>query len=230
MTAMRTVLVIRHARAAGNSEHRFIGQSDVPLDAIGLLQTAALTDRLATLPITHIVSSDLTRSMDTVRDLSGRLGIAIEPDPRLREIDNGEWTGLLPAEIAERWPSLWSAYVAGEDVNRPGGESWHRVLERATQAITEHAASHDPEGVLLIATHGGPALSAAMWAAGIAPGGNIFRRGLGPVGNTGITTIELTGPTLSTRRLVGFNDLGHLPPGLAPDRGGDGRLPYQPVK
>ncbi|HSL26615.1 MAG TPA: histidine phosphatase family protein [Acidimicrobiia bacterium] len=226
---MRTVLVVRHARAKGNTEHRFIGQQDVPLDEIGRLQAAALTRRLLTLPITRIVSSDLARSLDTVQGLTRALGIDVEPDRRLREIDNGEWSGLLPTQIEEQWPSLWSAYVRGEDVDRPGGESWHIVRERATRAIAEHAGTQSSDGILLIATHGGPALSAAMWAAGLAPGGNIFRRGLGAVGNTGITTIELTGPSLSAPRLAGFNDLGHLPPGLAPAIRTEDRLPYQPV-
>lgn len=205
---MGIVLVVRHAHAEGNADHRFIGQSDVPLDALGRTQTATLTERLSTLPITHIVCSDLQRAIDTVEPTASRLDLVIERDVRLREINNGAWTGLLPGEIAAGWPDLWDSYINGADVRRPDGETWLEVRQRAIEAVEEHGAH---EGLVLICTHGGPALNLAAWAAGLPVGGNIFGGRLAALANTAITTVELPGP-----RLVGFNDVGHLA-GFVPD-------------
>ena len=199
---MALVLVVRHGHAAGNAEHRFIGQSDVPLDEKGHAQAQALCDRLAGHALSRIVSSDLRRAVDTVTPLAARLGLPIEVDPRLREINNGEWTGLLPEEIANRWPELWNDYITGADVERPGGETWGLVRERVVAAVTDIATAN---AVALICTHGGPALNLARWALGIPPGGNVFRGPLGAVMNAAITTIDTDGP-----RLLSFNDAGHL--------------------
>ena len=218
---MTKLLVIRHGHAEGNAEHRFIGQTDVPLDELGHFQAEALANRLRATPIDRIVSSDLRRAIDTITPLADHLGLSIERDPRLREISNGEWSGLLPAEISARWPDLWAAYRTGDDVARPGGEQWATVRERVVASARDHAV---PGGVIVLCTHGGAALNLAMWAAGFPPGGNIFMGKLGALGNTSITTIEILTEPEDGARLVGFNDVGHLA-GATPDLA----RPFDPV-
>jgi probable phosphoglycerate mutase len=218
---MTKLLVIRHGHAEGNAEHRFIGQTDVPLDDLGHRQAQALAGRLQATPIDRIVSSDLSRAIDTITPLAEAIGVSIERDARLREISNGEWSGLLPDEISARWPELWAAYRTGEDVLRPGGEQWATVRDRVVAAARDHAASG---GVIVLCTHGGAALNLALWAAGLPPGGNIFMGRLGALGNTSITTIEVMAESGDDARLVGFNDVGHLA-GATPDL----RRPFDPV-
>jgi probable phosphoglycerate mutase len=218
---MTKLLVIRHGHAQGNAEHRFIGQTDVPLDDVGRHQARALAKRLQVTPIDRIVSSDLRRAIDTITPLAEAIGVRIERDPRLREISNGEWSGLLPEEISARWPDLWAAYRAGDDVLRPGGEQWATVRERVVTSALEHA---DSGGVIVLCTHGGAALNLALWAAGFPAGGNIFMGKLGALGNASITTIEIDADSGNEARLVGFNDVGHLA-GATPDL----RLPFEPV-
>ena len=203
---MTLLLAVRHGEAEGNSHHRFIGQTDVALTERGRQQAELLAARLRQLPIDRIVSSDLERAMATVSPAAAELSLRIESDSRLREIQNGEWSGLLPDEIAAGWPEEWQAYRSGADVVRPGGESWAIVRERVLAAVRDLSAH---EGVVLVATHGGPALCLAQWALGIPPGHNIFRGPLGAVDNTGIVAIDLRVP-----RLLSFNDLGHLGDGL----------------
>ena len=218
---MTKLLVIRHGHAEGNAEHRFIGQTDVPLDDLGRRQAHALANRLKATAIDRIVSSDLSRAIDTITPLADAIGVSIERDPRLREISNGEWSGLLPEEISARWPDLWAAYRTGVDVLRPGGEQWATVRERVVASARDHAVSG---GVIVLCTHGGAALNLAMWAAGFPPGGNIFMGKLGALGNTSITTIEVMAEKGAEARLVGFNDVGHLA-GQTPDL----RRPFDPV-
>lgn len=203
---MTVALVIRHGQAEGNSDHRFIGQTDVPLNEVGRMQAEALAQRLAPLPISRFVSSDLVRARDTVAPSAARLGLALETDPRLREIANGEWSGLLPAEIKSGWPEMWKAYVAGEDVDRPGGENWGKVRARVVECVSEIAGT---EELVVVSTHGGPSLCLVTWALGLAPDGNIFRGRLGAIENVALNAIDLEGP-----RLLSYNDLGHVSEGL----------------
>lgn len=209
---MGTVYVIRHGEADGNQDHRFIGQTQMELTEKGRRQAQAVAHRLREEPIRRLMASDLNRAVQTLEPLSRILGIEIETRSDLREIDNGEWSGLLPAEIEASWPDLWSAYTGGADVDRPGGETWRAV---ATRVIPVVSPLLDDEGVSVVASHGGPSLILALWAAGIGVDGNIFRSRLAALDNCSITVID-PGP-----RLVAFNDVGHL--GARPDQ----RLPFE---
>ncbi len=213
---MGTLLVVRHGQAEGNTVHRLVGHSDVPLDDLGRRQADQLADRLETVGVTRIVSSDLSRALDTVRPLAARVGVEPETDPRLREIDNGEWTGLLPSEVDARWPDLWQAYTAGSDVARPGGERWADVRVRVRSFLADLGT---PEGTTVIATHGGPCLLFLEWTLGIEFSGNLFAGVVQAPDNASITTILVPGP-----RLVGYNDVGHLGEAVP-----DTTPPYEPV-
>lgn len=208
---MSTLILVRHGEAEGNGSHRFIGQTEMQLTETGLVQAETVAGRLARLPVSRIIASDLKRTMRTVQPLADRLGLEVEPEPRLREIYNGEWTGLLPQEISTRWPEMWAEYVTGVDVARPGGERWADVAARVVPVASELLSE---EGTIVIGSHGGPILILALWALGVPIEGNIFMRNLGAVSNTSVTVID-PGP-----RLVSFNDVGHL--SAAPDL----RLPF----
>ncbi len=105
-----TLLLVRHGEAEGNKERRFIGQSDVPLSGLGRRQALAIADRLTEVPISRIVSSDLQRARDTVSPLAEMLQLAVDTNKGLREIENGEWSGLLASEIEQLWPEMWDEY------------------------------------------------------------------------------------------------------------------------
>ncbi|MDH3605717.1 MAG: histidine phosphatase family protein [Acidimicrobiia bacterium] len=202
---MTRLLVVRHGEAEGNREHRFIGQTDVPLTELGSQQVARLTQRLAGVEISRVVSSDLRRAADTVIPTAEALGLEVHYDERLREIANGEWANLVAADVEARWPDLWSRYRQGEDVERPGGESWTDVQVRAVQAIEELVAALDKDDTVLVGTHAGPALGILRWAIGAPPEGTVWGLPFGALHNTSISTISLPGPRLHT-----LNDTGHL--------------------
>lgn len=206
---MATFLIVRHGEAEGNREHRFIGQADVPLSPIGRRQADAVSARLAGMPVDRIISSDLQRAVDTVRPAASELGLEIETDTRLREIDNGEWKGLLTTEIAQRWPALWARYSGGEDVARPHGETWADVRRRVVGALREIAIASPKNSLIVVSAHGGPAMALTSWACGLRPRGNLYQVPLVLPWNASITTIRA--PNL---HLIAFNDVGHLPPDL----------------
>jgi broad specificity phosphatase PhoE len=202
-----TIVVLRHAEAEGNRERRFIGQNDVGLSPLGRRQADALARRLQTMPVTRIVSSDLRRCVDTIRDFAASSGIDVETDPRWREIANGQWGGLLAEEIEQRWPEAWTRYRGGEDVPRPDGEQWADVRARVVEAFEDLAGQLQDDELVVVSTHGGPAAILALWATGLT--GTAFGGPFGPLANASVTTFSVPGP-----RLLGINDVGHLPADL----------------
>ena len=74
----------------------------------------------------------------------------MRPEPRLRERDAGEWTGLTRAEIDERWPG----YLL--DGRRPPGfELDDAILGRVLAALARPSTALTPASIVLAVAHGG---------------------------------------------------------------------------
>ena len=201
-----TYLIVRHGEAEGNREHRFIGQSDVALSALGVRQAAAVSERLATMPITAIISSDLQRASryGTAARRSARHPHSPRPRPqgdRQRGMERHAPIGGH-GEVAGR---CGLAIEGVRMLQRPGGERWADVQRRAITSITTDLHQRDHGDVVVVATHGGPALGLVKWVSGLLIEPGLFNGPFGPVSNASITTIELP-----TKRLIGLNDVGHL--------------------
>ncbi len=99
---MARLILVRHGATDWNRDGRYQGHSDTPLNAEGMAQAQRLVDLLRSDGISQVVSSDLRRASVTAQILAEGLRLAPPRlDPRLREIDLGEWEGRLATEIAE---------------------------------------------------------------------------------------------------------------------------------
>ncbi len=148
MNQTRRVLCLRHGRTTWNSEKRFQGQSDIPLDAVGVAQAEHAAVLLATLRPDAIVASDLRRAADTAGRLTNEVGLTVEFDKRLRERHGGEWEGLTSAEIRERWPEEYAS------MDIPGGEDMAEVSERVADSVDRGLAMVPEHGLLVVVSHG----------------------------------------------------------------------------
>lgn len=151
------VLCIRHGETAWNATGRWQGHAPVPLNEAGLAQARQLGAYLAAraLPIRAIYSSDLKRAMQTAQAIAGALHTEVQPDPRLREVDLGNWQGLTHQE-AEAWDGQrYAAYRADwYDTPPPDGESRNQLKARARAAFDDITARHAGQTVALV-SHGG---------------------------------------------------------------------------
>lgn len=145
----------RHGQTTWNVEHRFQGQTDIPLDATGLAQAEQAAGRLATLRPAALVSSDLSRAQQTAAPLAGLTGLPVTLDKDLRERSGGDWEGLSDAEIRERYPAERATW------NPPNGEPTVVVADRVAAALMRIADTLD-EGQLAIAVGHGAALRLGM--------------------------------------------------------------------
>ncbi|MGI8759455.1 MAG: histidine phosphatase family protein [Acidimicrobiales bacterium] len=146
---MTRLLLVRHGQSEWNAVGRWQGWADPALTELGNEQSRLATTAVG--PVDAVVASDLRRALDTATILAEGLGAGpVVVEPRWRERDVGEWTGLTRAEIDQRWPGA----LATATPEPPGGESPARLVARVLAAV-ERLAGDYPGEVVLVVTHGG---------------------------------------------------------------------------
>jgi broad specificity phosphatase PhoE len=148
-------VLIRHGETDWNREGRWQGQADTPLNRRGVEQAARLADDLKrTMRVDAVYSSDLQRARQTAEAIAGAFGLPVRLDPRLREIHQGEWQGLLAPEIERRYQRIFQLRAKDPwSVSPPGGETAAQVRRRLEEALAEITAGHPGETVAIV-SHG----------------------------------------------------------------------------
>lgn len=149
---MTRLFLVRHGATEWNKQKLAQGMADIELTEDGRKQAIEIAERLSHENLTAVFSSDLKRASDTAGPIALAHGLEVITDKRLREIDQGEWTGLHVDEIKRRWPDLWGP--ARHYSARPGGESPEQVRTRALAAIRDIIEAH-PQGSVAVVSHGG---------------------------------------------------------------------------
>lgn len=160
MTAARVVLW-RHGETDWNATGRYQGQADVALNDRGIAQAQAAAARIASLNPNRIVSSDLTRARTTAAELGALTGLDVEVEPRLQEINVGDWVGLTNAEVFAAHPDFAEALYAGRDARRSAsGETGAEAGSRVAEALLDIALG-TPDGQTVVCVGHGFALRVA---------------------------------------------------------------------
>ena len=101
--AMTYLYLVRHGQTDWNIEDRCRG-IDVPCDARGRQQAEQVAAELAGEGISAIYApATCQRASQTAKALSALTGLPVTDDPRLREINQGTWQGLLSWEVEARY-------------------------------------------------------------------------------------------------------------------------------
>ncbi len=151
---MTRLYLIRHGETDWNVEGRWQGQADVPLNARGREQAQRVARALRDVPFAAIYSSDLSRARETAEALARVVGLPVREDPRLREIHQGEWQGMLVGEIQARYAGQFARRRSDPlRVAPPGGETVAQVRDRVVRAVDEIIAKHPCETVAVV-SHG----------------------------------------------------------------------------
>ncbi len=127
---MTRLWLIRHGPT---HQRAFTGWRDVPAD---LSDTAAISRLQMHLPPhAPVVSSDLSRAIDTASAIAGPR-LRLPHDAALREFDFGAWDGLEFDAVTARDPVLSRRYWEEPgDTAAPGGESWDAAAARIDAAV-----------------------------------------------------------------------------------------------
>jgi broad specificity phosphatase PhoE len=138
------IVLVRHGETEWSRDHRHTGRTDVPLTAEGRRQAERLRDALAEWSFTRVLSSPLSRALDTCR-LAG-YGDRAEQSDELLEWDYGEYEGETTDRIRESRPG-WNLWRDG----CPGGETVADVSARVDPIVSE---LKDSEGDVAVFAHG----------------------------------------------------------------------------
>ena len=199
---MLELWLIRHGESTWNAERRVQGSSDAPLSERGRAQARSLAARLRGEAFDDVVSSDLSRALETARlALPDRVD-AIRTDPRLREIDLGRFEGRIYAEMDPDDRAQLDVWFRGPFEQRvEGGESSDDLRTRVAGWLHELPA----EGRVAVFSHGG-AIGSIFQVVFGRPGQGAFTWGM-RLGNTSVSRLVIDG----TAVLVDVvNDTSHL--------------------
>ena len=146
------LLFIRHAQTEWNIQRRFQGHGDSPITEEGQEQLQRLKSRLAGLEFDVVYSSDLRRTMETSKMLSGKQRVE---EPRLRERGVGILEGLNLEQIMAEHAEAFRAFRSGDKNHQiEGGESLQNALNRAWTFLEEMPEKH-PGAELAAVSHAG---------------------------------------------------------------------------
>jgi broad specificity phosphatase PhoE len=149
---MTRIILVRHGQTEWNRVERFRGHADVPLNGTGLAQAEAAAQRIARQwQPAAIYSSPLSRAMKTAEAIGTCCHLPVNSVPGLIDIDYGEWQGLTPKQVGARWQTALDAwYHQPDQALIPGGESLAHLRDRGMEVISELAARHSDQTIVIV--------------------------------------------------------------------------------
>lgn len=149
------IIAIRHGETAWNVDTRMQGHLDIPLNDTGLWQARQAALALADEPIDAIYSSDLQRAWVTASAIAETTHAPLTAHPGLRERCFGVLQGHTFSEFEAKEPEQAYRWRKRDpDFAPQDGESLVALRERIIATLTEIAAQHMGEQIVLVA-HGG---------------------------------------------------------------------------
>lgn len=148
-----TILLVRHGESEGNVLGVFTGHSGYPLTKLGHKQAELTAEYIAEhYPVSAVYSSDLPRAFQTAEHIAHKFMLPVVTDCRFREINAGKWENKPFSEL----PMLFSADYAvwKNDIAHArctDGESVLEVAQRAINALSDVAAKHAGQCIVVVA-------------------------------------------------------------------------------
>jgi broad specificity phosphatase PhoE len=182
------IVLARHGETEWSRDRRHTGRTDIPLTDNGRRQAGMLREALAGRDFRRVLSSPLSRALETCREAG--LGDRAELTGDLCEWDYGDYEGITTAEIRTRRPG-WNLWRDG----CPGGETAAGVGRRVDRVI-DSLAGLEGDGAVFAHGHVLRVLT-ARWL-GLGPeAGALFKLDTG--------TLSVLGYERETRAITRWN-------------------------
>jgi broad specificity phosphatase PhoE len=149
------IIIVRHGLSEANKAGIVSGHLDTPLTKEGHQQAKKLSQRLADKKIEAIFSSPLKRAMETALPLAEKLGIEINVDRRIIEVNFGDFEaksndklvqklGMAPRDLLDTYEYDFSSF---------NGETSNEVRTRVESFLKD--LKEQPYETVLVVAHGG---------------------------------------------------------------------------
>ena len=146
--------LVRHGETTLNESKVYYGSIDCPLNDRGIVQAEELR-KIFKNNFDVVISSPLSRAIDTARLLSGLNARDIIIDEGLKEIDFGLWEGLHYKEISIKFENEWNEWVNDwKNVAPPKGERFLDQYNRVSKSLNHILESFKNERVVIVSHQG----------------------------------------------------------------------------
>ena len=136
--------ISRHGQTPWNVEDLICGRTDVPLTEVGQQQALRLAESALDKGIDVILCSPMLRARQTAQAVSDAIGVPIQIDERLIEMDFGTFEGT------SRFGEEFQWIRAQMSTRFPGGESGFDVAYRVYSLLYEIKEKYADKTVLLV--------------------------------------------------------------------------------
>jgi broad specificity phosphatase PhoE len=162
--------LVRHGQTVLNSEVRFRGRRDVPLNDIGRREALEAARTLGHAGIEAVYASPLSRALEVGTAIAGAAGLDdVHQWDGLVNLDYGRWEGLTAEQSREIDPDEWERYRSDpEEARCPDGERLAAAADRIVRALHDLAKRH-PGGTIAAVSHGVMLRLAVLRVVGASP-------------------------------------------------------------
>ena len=172
---MVKIYLIRHGETVHNLEERISGQTETDLTEKGIKQAMAAGEEMhkkGFIPEV-ILSSPLSRAVQTARHINKQFGVAIVCDENLKEFSFGDFEGMKISEFKQKVfnpPHICGDLVISDGaelrkyhdstdkmynvVCYPNGETKNQAAARFEKAIVQYINNNPNIGNILVVAHG----------------------------------------------------------------------------
>lgn len=149
---MTEIILARHGETEWNVTDIFRGWTDLDLNANGVKQAELLGKYLSSKKIEAVYSSRLQRALKTAEMIAGYHQLSVVVAPGLIDVNYGEWQGLSPPQVKDKYPELYREWVNHpQRVKIPGGESLRHVRRRSRRVVSEVISRY--RGTVVLVSH-----------------------------------------------------------------------------
>jgi len=147
--------LVRHGQTIMNTQVRFRGRLDVPLNEVGRAEARDAAHALRGAGLVAVSTSPLGRAREVADAIARVNGVgAVRAQPDLMNLDYGAWEGLTKEESAAVAPEAWADYVDDpEHAVCPDGEPLAEAADRVVAALRAIAHEHPGQSVAAV-SHG----------------------------------------------------------------------------
>lgn len=148
---MSKLYVIRHGETDFNVQGRYTGSTDVPLNQKGISQAKRIAEKLVDYQIDIIISSSLTRAVQTADYIKEMINKPVIVMADFRERCSGIYEGLTKNEAMRRYPDAWAKQSTRQLDGAPtGGETIRECRNRIVKGLEKVKISYADKNILLV--------------------------------------------------------------------------------
>ncbi|MFN2319685.1 MAG: bifunctional RNase H/acid phosphatase [Dermatophilaceae bacterium] len=165
------LVLVRHGVTTFTEEGRLDGRGghDPSLSERGRAQAERAAHSVAALldgGRARVITSSLTRAIETGAAVAATLGVASEVDPDFDEQSFGDWDGALISDLIESAPEDLLRFRADPAYARPGGETHDQLMARVRDAYERVIGDG---GTAVVVSHRKPIMCVLAHVLGLTP-------------------------------------------------------------